>query len=225
MPKVDEDLTRLALMLDADPESLALEPLDQVRAELIAMGINPDAVQRTVAATVTRWLESTASLDGDCIPSRLSQQPARMQIPNETGARTFVEPWTPTLVSMASKLPARHYGPQFMARLEALRSLDVEPRLHIHINRARVGRTLIFALEPRADPKRPGRMLKPKQGQVAIRLLRPKRRAVVVVLGPRMLRSIPLPNYAPGEESEWKVEITVRLGIQAPAADDTEPGS
>jgi len=215
MPKRDDMLKKLAWILKADPDAIASEPLAKVRQDLIEMGIDPEERREDVEATVTRWLQAVVAAGGLRRPNSTSADKGKT-VPSEyVIAGAAVIPWESPAVQMASTGPRRHH--QLIAQVDTLSLLNLEPYVRIDIMPARVGRILVIALGPRVHPKSAGRFLGRKPACIEVHLLcRTERRVTGLFTRRGLFQKVPLLDYMPGEESEWRVEVAFQLEPHQP---------
>lgn len=216
MPKSDDKLKKLALILDADPDTIASEPLAKVRQDLIEMGIEPEALRETVDTMVTRWLQAVAA-GGLRTPNATFRDKGKTVPPEYVIAGAAVVPWESLAVQMAFGGPEPRRPHQLIAQVDALSLLNLEPHVRIDITPARVGRILVIAFAPRVHPKRAGRFLGRKPARIEVHLLRGTEGRVTASFTRRgLFQKVPLLDYMPGEESEWTVEVGFQLEPHQP---------
>jgi hypothetical protein len=217
MPKNDDMLKKLAWILEADPDTIASEPLAKVRQDLIEMGIDPEERREDVEATVTRWLQAVIAAGGLRTPNATFRDKGTTVPPEYVIAGAAMVPWESLAVQMAfgGREPRRPH--QLIAQVDTLSLLNLEPHVRIDITPARVGRTLVIALVPRAHPKRARRFLGRKPARIEVHLLRKGERRVTALFTRRgLFQKVPLLDYAPGEESEWTAEVAFKVEPHQP---------
>lgn len=208
MAKTNEELWRLALIVDAAPDLFASEDIEDVRRDLQAIGIDPGPTRESVKATVDRWLQ--------VVQAERRRQGRKQSQKASFGSRVrgviqaFIEPHVfpavQTAVGPRTRVPGRH----LIARVDEFGSLRLERHVRIDIKPASVGCRLILALEPRAYSRSPGRLLKPRRAQIEVEVVRGEEvRAKAAFSGSTMFQEINLPDYEQGEESSWKVNVRI----------------
>jgi hypothetical protein len=210
MSKVD--LQKLAWMLDADPDVIASQSLDEVRRDVIELGVDLGALEQRISATVAAWLESVSAgtEHRDERPKQLAGTPTITRV-----TRVAVEPWAATSVAMASPVPPPAEI-KLVAKSADLEVLGVEPSHHLTIQHGRAGNMLMLAVEPLMDSQRPDRPL-PRRGRLDVKLVRPgDKHPITAALVPRLFERVRLLGYAPAEETEWEVILTIRVASSGP---------
>jgi len=197
MPRDDDKLKKLALILDTCPEVVASESVDEVREDLIAMGIDPRSAEATVRSAVQEWVRATTSIARRRLINVKAVCPA-VAVPGR-----FKQEKTALVV------PPFH----MVAQSDRLRELGVEPIVRIAVELRAGIHELVCTLSPL---KRPGslRITKlPKAGKAEIHVARGGGKLPLkVTLGPGLVRRLPLPfDYTRGEESAWRAKVEVHV--------------
>lgn len=209
MTKPQKELARLASILDLmlgedEDQADAAKSLDELRQDLVAMGFDVKQVLEAVGTPVERWLNKCGV--------EVEEEESSPRGASTAGftAVAPVERWTPQVVQMAFHGQSRAAMGQLIANVPQFQSFKLEPYLMIGITPAPAGCNLLFVVEDKSD-RMPGRRSKPGSWQLEVHLFRDTlERAVAEMSYPRLFVQVPLPDYATGEESDWKVKIRLR---------------